>query len=438
MKIGFVDVQLIQRTEYRIFHSFRNLIILSIFCLLLHAMPVAKDEEVAELAHQWYQVFTISIPFFVTFWTIQKFLSAQEIMTPLIVAIVISLVLVLPVSLWLLTETCGFIGSAWAYVIYEASMMIFTILYLFLLQPHDDDEEVWNHVRSTIFSWKSWKDVALYQRNQFLEYAHLGLGGLLGQSEWYYWEVLTLIVGRIHYGEAGGSVIPLASHGILSSMAMALCQIPAAFGEALMIRIGINITSCSTGVSRAKNLCITTLGVIATIFGLVSYILCMNSDWIISIFIAPSDEENQQVITLTEHIWWKLCLCNWIFSVMEILRGIATGLGKQMNFGIVSFLFLWVLGIPITIYTSLGYPQRGLEAVWTWINIPYGFINTSMLLMLFVPTFTNWNAIRDKILQEEEEVEGDDVQQELQTSSVLMSNANHHQSHEYTYLLPTT
>jgi MATE family multidrug resistance protein len=367
-------------------------------------VALGQDEEASELAQQWYRIFVLALPFCIAYYACEKFLSAQHTMQPLIVVALVSCGIILPVALEGFTEVFGFLGSAVAYVFYQASSAVLLLLYLKWKQPHM--AEPWPGLGA-------WRE-ALHRENM-MEYLYLGAGGILGQSEWIFWEALGLIVGRL-------GVVPLTAHDIPNNIIMAIFQIPYALGIALTIRIG---TTISESVTRAKKIALATLIATTALFGLVSIILYVKAESVIRIFTFDED-----VIELSKSVWWKVCTYNLNVAVFGVLSGISTGLGYQWTFGAVNFFFLWVVGIPVTMHHAviLG---GGLDAAWTWINAPYLGIN---LCLLIIFARTDWNAVRDKIQDQNEpspSLELEEVQKASRTNDEQQTLLDEKKQAEY-------
>jgi Na+-driven multidrug efflux pump len=148
-------------------------------------------------------------------------------------------------------------------------------------------------------------------------------------------------------------------------------------------------------VRRTKIIIAAVLAGSTIVFGLVSILVYFLSDWMIAIF--TSDEEVKE---LAHSIWWKVCLFNFNVAVFGILCGIATGLAKQWTLGAINLFFLWIFpGLPMIYYTTITLHQ-GLNAAWTWVNVPYMCMNIC-LLVLFVST--DWHAAQEKITKSQDE-----------------------------------
>ena len=97
----------------------------------------------------------------------------------MIIVSVVSTFVVLPLGLEFFIGTMGFLGSAVAYVFFQASQMLLLLMFLIWKSPHDS--RTWNR-----FDLESLKLAMKWKKME--EYLHLGTGGILVQSEWIFWE----------------------------------------------------------------------------------------------------------------------------------------------------------------------------------------------------------------------------------------------------------
>jgi len=73
---------------------------------------VGEDAEAAELAWHWYQIYALALPFYALYQVTWKFLSAQNVMMPLTVCVMVSCSVVLPLALTTLGSLFGYWGTA--------------------------------------------------------------------------------------------------------------------------------------------------------------------------------------------------------------------------------------------------------------------------------------------------------------------------------------
>jgi Na+-driven multidrug efflux pump len=95
-----------------------------------------QDREASQYAQQWYRLFSVSLPFQILYNCLWKFLTAQHIMKPLIMVSLISTLFVLPIGLKILISVYGFLGSAYAYLLFQIIQTLLLVTYLWYQQPH--------------------------------------------------------------------------------------------------------------------------------------------------------------------------------------------------------------------------------------------------------------------------------------------------------------
>jgi MATE family multidrug resistance protein len=324
---------------------------------------VGEDYEVAREAHAWYRVYACALPFYALYMVTWKFLSAQEIMRPLVLVCLVCCGVVLPIALEACTRFLGFIGSALAIVSYQFSQCILLLLYLRWKRPH------------TPGTWAGflWSDAL--QCIPFKRYCYLGLGGMLASSEWIYWEVLSLCIGTL-------GVIPLSVHTVPTQVVMMFFMFPLGVGIALAVRLGATLPRCA---KRAKRLTIGCYIGSTLLFGAFSIFIYLGRSFIFSIFT-----NEPEVLEGCERIWWKVSVFYFNLSVYGINMGIATGLGKQWMFGIVTVISLWGFSLPGMYYFAI-LKGGGLDTAWSFIYYPYIAMNIYFLYAFWTE---DWERIR--------------------------------------------
>jgi multidrug resistance protein, MATE family len=359
--------------------------ILLFFFLENILLSLGQDSEAAAHAAAWYRIFVVALPFVVIFTACWKFLSAQHVMMPLIHVSLFSCVIVLPIALEVMTRAFGFLGSAMAYVIFQATQCIMILMYLYWRRPHVP--QTWPGLGK-----ESWRQALQWQ--PLMTYLSLGAGGMFAQSEWIFWEALGLIVG--HTG-----VRALSAHTVANQIIMFAFVCPFSFGTALAIRMGIRLSqkvenndnATPTDIVRQTQLMVMTIvGLSSTMFATATMLMYFYRFWFYSFFTTEPE-----VVALVELIWWKVCAFSINCSIFAQFIGVVTGLGMQWYLGSVNFFFLWIFGLPVTYYSTITL-GGGLEAAWTCINVPYILMNVTLLGIFF---FTDWYKIQDKILSGE-------------------------------------
>ena len=103
--------------------------------ILVHYL--GQDREAAHYAQDWYRIFALSLPFAIVYNCLNKFLTAQHMMRPLIVVSITSTCLVLPVLLHTMITWYGFLGSAYAYVLFQGIQAALLLSYIVIGTPHN-------------------------------------------------------------------------------------------------------------------------------------------------------------------------------------------------------------------------------------------------------------------------------------------------------------
>jgi Na+-driven multidrug efflux pump len=192
-----------------------------------------QDEVTSGLAARWYRIYVYSIPFHALYDVTWTFLSSQEVMTPLLVVVVGTCGVILPTALTILVKCMGFLGSAVALVVYQASQAGLLILYLVYYQPHHP------------LTWPGlhlWREALAFQ--PIMNYMRLGVGGMLANSVCVYVHEYAgpLSLSFIHI-----SLSLLSLSLSLSLLSLSLSQGVVVLGSAISLcgNIGCSPAQCS-------------------------------------------------------------------------------------------------------------------------------------------------------------------------------------------------
>jgi MATE family multidrug resistance protein len=145
------------------------------FQMELLLVGFGEDPDASRYAHEWYCMYIWSLPFYVLYVVTWKFLSAQNVMLPLVLASATSCAVVLPVALELLTSWMGFVGSAAAIVVFQASQAGISLGYVALRKPHRPG--TW----PGFLDGSVWRDV--FRWEPFRVFFYLGMGGIVVRLE---------------------------------------------------------------------------------------------------------------------------------------------------------------------------------------------------------------------------------------------------------------
>ncbi|GKY98857.1 hypothetical protein MPSEU_000841700 [Mayamaea pseudoterrestris] len=348
-------------------------------------IAIGEDPVVTVHAWRWYVVYVLSLPFYALYMVTWKFLAAQHVMLPLVVSGVVSCVVVLPLALKYATEWFGFLGSAVAICVFQMAQALLTLLYVHLFQPHHVD--TW----PTLAAWREalhWESLSAY--------VSLGVGGMVATSEWIYWEIVSLAIGTLGVNE-------LSIHTVATQAILITFMVPLGIGIALSLRLGATI-SCN--VQHAKRLTALVYVSGSVLFAFMSVIMYYYREAIFRMFTSDLD-----VIDGCHAIWWRVCFYFFHLGIYALNMGVSTGLGMQWTLGVVTFVFLWIFGLPAALCLGIT-KYHSLEVVWDYIWPPYMLANI-VLFGIFVSK--DWTAISKEVRRREgmertEGVEGNDVE----------------------------
>jgi multidrug resistance protein, MATE family len=300
-----------------------------------------------------------------------KFLAAQNVMMPLVIVGVFCCAVILPVSLDYSIQWFGFLGSAVAIGIFQAAQALLTLLYIRIFQPHH--AETWP-------SLAAWREALQWE--PLCTYFSLGMGGMVATSEWIYWEIISLAIGTL-------GVTELSIHTVATQAILVTFMIPFGIGIALSIRLGAII---SQSVHHAQTLTVHVYIWGTMLFAAMSILLYAYRDSIFHWFTSDVD-----VIVGCHAIWWKVCFYLFHLGIYALNMGVSTGLGMQWTLGVVTFVFLWIFGLPAALYLGVA-KYHSLGVVWDLIWPPYMFAN-AVLMAIFLSK--DWKAIHLEVRRRE-------------------------------------
>jgi MATE family multidrug resistance protein len=337
---------------------------------------------IMNLSTKWIHIYIWSIPFILLFRILQRFLAAQNVVFPCMVGSFISHVILHPILLKYWIYYFDFQGSALSIVFTKFLQLVITLGYIILHEyyrnrknkkkrnggtsnnvgggsstvdgssssadgsshgsssNHQNDlyvKETWNYnTISKLCNIQTLQKVFNY--HAFTTYAKLSMGGIFSLSEWWYWESICFIVGKL-------GVVSLCVHTVSYQIIPLLYMIPLGISIGLSVRIGQLLPY---DVHKAKILAFYTMICVICIAILVTYLLYVNQYWIVSMF--TSDED---VIHGCDAIWYILCKYILGLYVFCLNSGILRALGLQWKMGLIVIVVLWFFSLPCIIYFGI-------------------------------------------------------------------------------------
>lgn len=184
-------------------------------------------------------------------------------------------------------------------------------------------------------------------------------------------------------------VLPLSVHTVPTQVIAVCYVIPWGIGIALSIRLGATL---SHNVKRAQLLVVTCAVVSTVLFAIMAFFMYTCRNFVFLLFTTDQD-----VINGCERIWANVVIYFFLASVFGINMGISTGLGMQWTLGVVTVVFLWIVGLPAVYYFAL-VCGGGLGTAWTMVFPPYIFMNAVLVVSFYR---ADWHAISEEIRKRE-------------------------------------
>lgn len=313
-------------------------------------LSFGQDEGTAETATLFLRLSIPSIPFYIVYSVVWKFFSAQEIVYPVACSSFLSSCIFLPMVLYLFGPSMSFEGAMLCVDMCYVVQVVILFVLIYMIKPQ----------RPETWSGSFWKNVnEALRAKPMLYFCRLALGGVLSTSEWWFWEVMTLIAGNF-------GVVSLAAHAIPTQFLTIACTIAMSFGIAFNVRIG---STLAVNPEQAKHLCLWCYIVGITISAALSLWFYHQQPLVTSMFTNDDD-----VLALCTQIWPHVSIYTFHVCIFIQSIGIVNALGFQWTLGVLTVAILWVLALP-AIYFGSVVRHGGLVMIWKLLYLPYFVIN---------------------------------------------------------------
>lgn len=342
--------------------------------LLLNVLGLNK--EVVEFAMSFTKIWLPVLPFYIIFILVWKFLSAQEIVYPLVYSGITASMIFLPTSIYFLGSRFGFQGVIFSFDIFQVTVVFLTFMFMYLGRMQSYVPETWSSNKSL---HEKFTEAILMK--PFLKFCRLAIGGLLATSEWWFWEVICVLVGIF-------GVEALAAHTV-PTMYINICFVfLMGYGLALNVRIG---STLAVNGSRAKQICYWGLAFGILICAAFAIHFTLYKRWIISLFT-----ESESVILLLDEIWFYASIYVFFVCVFALIINVINAVGYQWTMGYVVVICLWVFTLPLIYFTAVAEGSgRGFILLWQLLSIPYALMDFMIFMVLF--TRIDWEVLTMKI-----------------------------------------
>eukprot|EP00040_Diaphanoeca_grandis_P025807 m.143558 g.143558 ORF g.143558 m.143558 type:complete len:352 (-) comp30322_c0_seq2:26-1081(-) len=309
---------------------------------------------VAALAAKFLRYYVVAMPPMIVFECCRKFLGCQNIVRPFIWVCGFAVVVVHPYFLrfFLNDMQMGIEGAALAIASTNTVMCGLLFLHIRLNIPSEPKSKTWIFLFDDVHDPKSWGTPTLAQAlepRQARAFLKLGLSGVLSMTEWWYWEAIAFMAGRL--GTAS-----LAAHSIAYNVLPMAFMLPFGLSIGLTTRAGTLLGAKQPEMSiTVTKWCMGLGSVVIGANALVVY--CLGQQ------ITESFTDDKLVIEQSALIWPWLCVHMLVDGFYGLVLGTMKALGLQFRLGVITIAVLWVIGLPVSIYYVF-YLKTGIVGLW--------------------------------------------------------------------------
>lgn len=322
-------------------------------------LQLGEDPNEAALAGEFLRVLILGLPGIIFSEVLKRFLVAQSIVWPFVyVGVFVTMLHYFWLQVFVIWMNLGFKGTPICHVVSYCSVALFGVIYVAVGQPHQT--QTWNGFASL---------AQLIDSSSLRVFLRLGVPGVLSNSEWWFWEIIAMVAGKL-------GVVEFAAHSVAYNV------VPIAFMLPLGLEIGATVRIASlVSTHRAKtarllsNVCLA-LGLLIGIFN--AFVCYLFRDHIIQFFT-----NDVEVVSLCHAIWPHVLVFLVLNACFEAQVGVIQGLGKQLHLSIVLVICLWVTGFPSILFL------RTLNGIWIGLNCIYAVVNIGLFVVICEADFTS-------------------------------------------------
>lgn len=335
-----------------------------------HAAPLlvalGQPAGVAALAQRFLRVYAAGVPAFSAFEIGRRFLGCQGVMLPLVPITAAVAWGVHPALLGAASRAgLGFDGLALATVGSMWALCALSLGYTCARAPHDPR------------TWPGLAPRAALAPRRVGTFVRLALPGVLGMSEWWFWEATCFVVGVLGEGA-------LAAHAIAYSLVPMLVMLPLGVAVAISVRVGQLVGAGEPARARALGAC----GVCAGMAPVCAYTLGVGlaPEATIGLFVPAG--AHPAVRALARSLWPHLTAFLLFDGLFMLTMGAVRGAGLQLRAALAVGGALWGVGLPLVCAVAWR-TGAGLRGVWASLWPTYALLDA--LLIALVAT-ADWRA----------------------------------------------
>mmetsp|Transcript_10009 Transcript_10009/g.19245 ORF Transcript_10009/g.19245 Transcript_10009/m.19245 type:complete len:522 (-) Transcript_10009:369-1934(-) len=335
-------------------------------CTILQPMLefLGQDEQPARLAAAWVRWYLWSVPATLVLRTLQRFLVAQSLPWPPVYATTVPAFVIFPFLVRVLVAHMGFLGSAVAIAITQWLMVLSLLLYLRIRPVYKAE------------TWPATIDLSFIgecvQCDKMMEFASLSLGGVMGLSEWWFWETMCFVAGSF-------GTVAFCAHTIAYNIIPLAFMLPLGLSIGTVVRIGQELPTNPQHASLIAKWSLILALISGTIVALGVY---LSQDFVVGLFTT-----DPAVFKACRRIWPYVSVHLVVEYLFCLQSYVMRALAMQWRMALCLTACLWGLLLP-TVFWQAVRNGGGLGTLWTLLPIGYAFTN---VVMRFSYAYVDWN-----------------------------------------------
>lgn len=270
---------------------------------------------------------------------------------------------IFPILIRVLVARLGLVGSAVAVSITQWLMVLFLLAYLRLRPVYK--RETWPGL-----SWCFIREAVQWEK--MMEFVNLSLGGVLGLSEWWFWETMCFIAGSF-------GTVALCAHTIAYNLIPLASMIPLGLSIGTVVRIGQELPTNPQKAKRIAGWSLTLIFIMGCVIAILSFFY---QDFVVGLF-----SNDPAVSAACRQIWPFVCLHIILEYVFYLQAAIMRALAMQWRLAVCISSCLWGILLPVVLWLAVA-NGGGLKTLWVLCPVGYTAMNT---VLRFSYAYIDWN-----------------------------------------------
>lgn len=354
---------------------------------------IGQDEAILQLTLQYLKILAPGMIGATLHRTLQEWLQAMGLARIVPWFGAIGFLLHIPtnyVFMYKLNVWNGFVGNAWATVVYQILQLIMLVFYL--TTTRHGQQQIFQAIypgadidTGSFELLTTSRELCVATHTGFRQYLMLALPSLVSISEWWSSELSIVLAGRLPVQPD----VALGSMTLFQSLNSMCFMLPLSWSVAGTMRVGYHLGAGQAILAkRSSRVCITAALSC-------SMVLCLLIRFGIPYSFLPSlfAPDSEELVGMTSLVIPLLAIYIVGDAMAASFNSVMKGCGRQAIVMPIVVVAYWVVGVPLGYFLAFGEADKGVVGLvtgtttGTWVH--------GALLALIVLGFTNWQHEAD-------------------------------------------